>query len=57
MDFAYAMYARGKGVDRREVAEAIATRDLSHKANNYVEYTIRRADEKIGPAMSREISR
>jgi len=57
VDFAYAMYARGKGVDRSEVAAAMATRDLSHKASNYVEYTIRRAEEKIGPAKSMEISR
>lgn len=56
VDFAYAMYARGKDVDRREVAAAIATRDLSHKANNYVEYTIRRAEEKIGQVKSMQIS-
>lgn len=50
VDFAYAMYARGKGVDRAEVAAAIATRDLTHKAKNYVEYTISRAEERISPA-------
>lgn len=49
VDFAYAMYARAKGVDRAEVAAAIATRDLKHKAKNYVEYTIRRAEERIRP--------
>jgi hypothetical protein len=48
VDFAYAMYARGKGVDREQVAAAIATRDLSHKAKNYIEYTITRAERKIG---------
>ncbi len=48
VDFAYAMYAREKGVDRGQVAAAIATRDLSHKAKNYVEYTITRAERKIG---------
>ena len=57
IDFAYAMYARGKGVDRAEVAAAIATRNLRHKASNYVEYTIRRAEEKIGPAKGMEILR
>jgi len=50
VDFAYAMYARAKGVDRAEVATALETRDLSHKAKNYVEYTIRRAEQKISPA-------
>jgi len=49
IDFAYAMYARSKGIDRAEVAAAIATRDLKHKAKNYVEYTIRRAEERIRP--------
>ena len=49
IDFAYAMYARSKGMDRTEVAAAIATRNLKHKANNYVEYTIRRAEERIRP--------
>jgi RepB DNA-primase from phage plasmid len=48
VDFAYAMYARARGVDRGEVAAAIATRDLSHKAKNYIEYTITRAEQKIG---------
>ena len=48
VDFAYALYARGRGVDREQVAAAIATRDLSHKAKNYVEYTIARAERKIG---------
>jgi len=43
------MYARSKGIDRAEVAAAIATRDLKHKAKNYVEYTIRRAEERIRP--------
>ena len=47
VDFAYAMYARAQGVDRAEVAAAIATRDLKHKAKNYVEYTIRRAEKRI----------
>jgi len=50
VDFAYAMYARAKGVDRAEVAAAIETRDLRHKAKNYVEYTIRRAEQKVTPA-------
>ena len=48
VDFAYAMYARARGVDRGEVAAAIATRDLSRKAKNYIEYTITRAERKIG---------
>ena len=54
VDFAYAMYARARGVDREQVAAAIATRDLSHKAKNYVEYTITRAERKIsaGPDVS-----
>jgi hypothetical protein len=54
IDFAYAIYARGRGVDREQVAAAIATRDLSHKAKNYVEYTITRAERKIsaGPDVS-----
>ena len=43
------MYARAKGVDRAEVATAIATRDLKQKAKNYVEYTLRRAEERIRP--------
>ena len=47
IDFAYAMYARAQGVDRAEVAAAIATRDLKHKARNYVEYTIGRAEDRI----------
>jgi len=50
VDFAYAMYARTKGIDRADVAAAIETRDLSHKAKNYVEYTIRRAEQKISPS-------
>ncbi len=56
VDFAYAMYARAKGVDQAEVAAAIETRDLSHKAKNYVEYTIRRAEQKIGPAQANNMS-
>ena len=57
VDFAYAMYARGRGVDREQVAAAIATRNLSHKAKNYVEYTITRAERKIGagPDLSRSL--
>jgi hypothetical protein len=48
IDFAYAIYASEKGVDRARIAAAIATRDLRHKGRNYVEYTIARAERKIG---------
>ena len=48
VDFAYAMYARDHGVSRVEVAQQIRTRDLKAKSPNYVDYTIQRAEAKVG---------
>lgn len=53
-DFAYAKYALGGGrASRADVAAAIRTRDLSHKAKSYVEDTVRRAEDAVAADRTR----
>lgn len=53
-DLAYAAYALSRGVRPADVAQAIASRDLSHKgsvkrAEDYIERTIAKAQERAAP--------
>jgi hypothetical protein len=62
IDLAYAIYAIAHGVPDSEVGAAIRSRDLSHKGNerrqnDYVERTIKKAQELLGRQLSRGIGR
>lgn len=62
IDLAYAIYAMAHGVPETEIDIAIRSRDLRHKGNerrqaDYVERTIKKAQEFLGRQLSRGIGR